>query len=123
MGFSPFENSSRWSYGYGFGSEFALGKHFDLNLDLMCNQIHENSKSWTEDLNLVNQLKVSVGWKPGKRTAIYGGPLLHVAVSKVKNNSEGGLGTKLIPDNAFFDEVEGKTRVAMWPGFHAGLRF
>lgn len=113
----------RWSYGYGFGSEFWLGKKGLLNLDLVCNQVIEDPKLWTENLNLINQLKVSFGIHPGKRTSLYAGPTLNVSVSRVKDPETGEIGSNLIPDWNFMNRLEGNTRIGIWAGFNAGIRF
>jgi len=123
VGINPFESSPRWSYGYGFGSEFDLGKNFNLNLDLVCNQVQENSKKWNEDLNLLNQFKCNFGYHPGKRTTIFAGPTINVAVSKVKNAETGAIGLDMIPDWNFMNELYTNTRVGIWAGFNAGVRF
>jgi hypothetical protein len=123
FGINPMENNSRWSYGYGFGTEFDLGKKTQMNLDLVCNQIIENERLSTQNLNLLNQLKLHFGWHPGKRTTFFAGPTLNVAVSRVKDKETGVIGTDIIPDWAFFKETNGPTRLAIWAGFNAGLRF
>ena len=122
-GINPTEKSPRWSYGYGFGSEFDLGKKVVMNLDLVSNSIQENISKWNDDLNLLNQLKVNFGFHPGKRTTIFAGPTFNVAVSRVKNAETGIIGSAFIPKNTFMNELYGSTRVAMWAGFNAGIRF
>lgn len=112
-----------WSYGFGVGSEFRLGNHFDMNLDLVCNQVQENTKAWTENLNLLNQFKVHFSYHPRRRTSLFAGPTLNVAVSRVKNSESGLIGSSLIPDWAQYDKTNNQTRVAIWPGFNAGIRF
>lgn len=119
----PQQAKPRLSYGYGFGSEFRLGNKFDMNLDLICNQIKENGKLWTDNLNLLNQLKVNFALHPGKRTSLFAGPVLHVAVSKVLNKESNVVGSNIVPDWAPFDKTYTNTRVAIWPGFNAGIRF
>lgn len=112
-----------WSYGFGVGSEFRLGNHFDMNLDLVCNQVQENTKAWSENLNLLNQFKVHFAYHPRRRTSLFAGPTLNVAVSRVKNSESGLIGSSLIPDWAQYDKTNNQTRVAIWPGFNAGIRF
>lgn len=122
-GVNPLHDGPQWSYGYGFGTERELGKKWLLDVDLVCNQVQENTKSWTEDLNLLNQLKLSLAFKPGNRTALFAGPTVNVAVSRVYHKDSGMYGSGIIPDWASFDETDGNTRVAIWAGFHAGVRF
>lgn len=119
----PTDPKNRWSYGLGFGSEFNLGKKGLLNLDLVCNQVVENQEIWTENLNLINQLKAGFGFKPRKRTTLFAGPTLNVSVSRVKNEETAQLGSDFIPDWNFYNQVNGKTRVGIWAGFQAGIRF
>lgn len=119
----PTVSNPRWSYGYGFGSEFWLGKRGLLNLDLVCNQVMEDPKKWSENLNLINQFKVSLGVRPGRRTSLYAGPTLNVGVSRTKNAETGEIGSNLTPDWNFFNKVYDKTAISIWAGFNAGIRF
>jgi hypothetical protein len=85
--------------------------------------VHENTKNWSENLNLINQLKINFGYHPGKRTTIYAGPTLNVAVSRVKNAETGEIGSNFIPDWNFMNQLEGNTRIGIWAGFNGGIRF
>jgi hypothetical protein len=116
------ENPERWAYGYGFGSELRLGRHLDLNLDVLCQQVIENRSQYTQNLNLLNDLRVTLGVRPWKRTALFAGPVVHVAVSRVKHRETLAIGSPLIPQNTLYDHTEGPTRIAIWPGFTAGIR-
>ncbi len=119
----PQETNPTLAYSLGFGSEKQLFRHLDLNLDLVCNQILEGPKVWTENLNLLNQAKVLLALRPGKRTAFFGGPVLNVAVSRVRNTETGAIGSPLIPSKTFFNELDGKTRTSIWLGWEVGIRF
>lgn len=122
-GINPGEEKPKWSYGFGFGMEKELSKHFLLNLDLICNQIIENESIIKQDLNLINQFKVLIGYKPARRTSIFAGPTVNVAVSRVVNKESGKIGTDLIPGWAPFRETFGPTTVALWVGGNVGIRF
>lgn len=122
-GVNPESEKPKWSYGFGFGMEHEMGRHFLLNLDLVCNQIIENESVVNQDLNLFNQFKVLFGYRPARRTTIFAGPTVNVAVSRVVNRETGKIGTVLIPDWAPFQETFGPTKVAIWVGGNVGIRF
>ena len=122
-GINPLANTWEWSYGYGFGSQMDIGKKGVLHIDLVCNQIMQDQGKWPDELNLLNQLKILPGIRPGQRTAFFAGPVLNVAVSQVRNKENGEIGTGIIPAWTLFDKTDGPTRVAVWVGFNAGIRF
>lgn len=122
-GVNPLEKDLQWSYGYGFGTERELGKRGLLDFELICNRVMEEKKIWTEELNLLNQLKINVGFKPGKRTALFAGPTVNVMVSRIQQKETGAIGSTVIPKWAQYDETNHNTRVAIWTGFNAGIRF
>jgi hypothetical protein len=121
VGFTQQDNQEMWGVGLGLGSLFPVGKNWGFNFDLTATQINENTW-WTEDLNLLNKLKINAWFDMGK-IQIYGGPSLNVYVSQYKNE-EGIPGGNLIdPQVSFYDSINGATRTIVYPGFNIGLRF
>jgi hypothetical protein len=112
----------RWATGFGFGSEWNLTGRLLLNVDAIAWHVNEN-ETWTEELNLLNQLRANLGFRLGKRTALFAGPTFNVYVSNLYNPESGRYGTDLARWNTSFDRQSGGTRVTMWPGINAGIRF
>lgn len=120
-GFKQQEGKEMWGVGLGFGSLLPMGEKWGLNFDLTATHINEN-EWWTEDLNLLNRLKINAWYDLGK-LKIYGGPSLNVHVSNLKDE-EGLPGGNLInPKMSFYHETNGETRTVVYPGFNLGIRF
>jgi hypothetical protein len=117
----------RWAYGYGVGSEIKMGKRFAMNLDVIGMQINEN-EGFTQDLNALGQFRMNVGVGLSKTIYLFAGPTFNTMLSTYKQ-SDGTLGSALIPNkNLIWEDTfiggDGKpTKVAMWIGFNAGIRF
>jgi len=112
----------RWATGFGFGSEWNLASRLLLNVDAIAWHVNEN-ETWTDELNLLNQLRANLGVRLGKRAALFAGPTFNVYVSNLYNPESGRYGTDLARWNTSFDRQSGRTRVTMWPGINAGIRF
>jgi hypothetical protein len=112
----------RWATGFGFGSEWSLSNRLLLNVDAIAWHVNEN-ETWTEELNLLNQLRANLGFRLGKRAALFAGPTFNVYVSNLYDPENGRYGTNLARWNTSFDRQSGQTRVTMWPGLNAGIRF
>jgi hypothetical protein len=112
----------RWAPGFGFGSEWNLTNRLLLNVDAIAWHVNED-ETWTEELNLLNQLRANLGFRLGKRAAVFAGPTFNVYVSNLYNPENGRYGTDLARWNTSFDRQSGQTRVTMWPGINAGIRF
>lgn len=113
-----------WAYGVGFGTILKFSNHVDLHFDALCQQVLDDRNKYTENLNLLNQGKILLAWAPRKRTAIFAGPVAHVAVSRVRELETNRINPSFIPSNTAYNQLEGgKTRVAIWLGWNAGIRF
>ena len=121
VGFKQENGNEMWGVGLGLGSLIPVGDHWGLNVDLTATHINEN-EWWTDELNLLNRLKLNAWFDLGP-LQLYGGPSLNVYVSNLKD-AEGNPGGSLInPEFSFLDETSGKTRTLIYPGFNLGIRF
>jgi ABC-type arginine transport system ATPase subunit len=92
-----------------------------LNVDLTATHINEN-EAWTEELNLLNRLKLNAWFDLGP-LQVYGGPSINVHVSNLRD-AEGNPGSALVdPEFTCLDETSGRTRTLIYPGFNFGIRF
>jgi hypothetical protein len=112
----------RWAPGFGFGSEWDLTGRLLLNVDAIAWHINED-ETWTDELNLLNQLRANLGFRLGKRAALFVGPTFNVYVSNLYNPESGQYGSNLTRWSTSYDRQSGQTRVTMWPGINAGIRF
>ena len=121
VGFKQQDGKEMWGVGLGLGSLISLSEKWDMNFDLTATHINEN-EWWTEELNLLNRLKINASYDLGK-LKIYGGPSLNVYVSNLQDE-EGQPGGNLIdPNLSFYNEINGDTRTIIYPGFNFGIRF
>ncbi|PJJ60942.1 hypothetical protein [Hymenobacter chitinivorans] len=118
-------SSFRWGLGYGVGSEVELSRRLTLSVDALATQVNER-KGWTDELNLLNQLRPLLGWRltPGGRTTLLLGPTLNVMVSRYRDAEQPGYGSRLGGQHLeLFNETHGRTNTRAWVGAQAGLRF
>lgn len=108
-----------WALGYGIGTTIGFGKRTLMNIEAVSMHVNEKER-WTDELNVLNQLRLLFDVRTGRRTSLFAGPVGNVMVSKV--NHEGVIGSEIMP-YAQYDETHGNTNVKMWVGFNAGIRF
>lgn len=125
VGAQPLGDTFRWGFGYGFGTETSLGNRLTLSVDALAFQVNE-SKGWTKQLNLLNQLRPLFGWRltPAGRTTLLVGPTLNVMVSTYRTSENAGYGSRLGGRHLeLFNETHGRTNTRAWLGLNAGVRF
>lgn len=116
-----------WTLGYGIGSSIRIGKSNFSQIELLARHVNEDDL-WTNELNLLNQLKINFDFALGKNFSFAVGPSLNVAVSKLYNSETQKYGTA-IPHYTFFDETDFRggdkdpVNVKGWLGFQIGLRW
>jgi len=110
-----------WGLGYGFGSAIGLGKRALLNVELV--GIHLNEwEEWTNKLNLLGQLRLTLDVRPGRNASFFVGPVGNLLVSKRTDPETGVIGSSIAP-YTLYDETKGDTNIKAWVGFQAGIRF
>ena len=117
----PFGKSFRWGIGLGLGSEFDLSKTAYMDLDLMGYHVNEGRK-WTNDLNLLTQIKVSFGIRLSDHFSIFFGPTFNLMASQYTNPETGYIGSDIAPWSFYNRTVDG-TNIKMWIGLNAGFKF
>jgi len=116
LGFQPSfgDNPYRWSPGIGIGGHIPFGSKY-INIEALSFGINEG-EAWTEDVHMVNKLRLIGGWEATPNISVFAGLTLNVFVSEVNDGSH-------IATGSFYDH-EGKDKwVRMWPGFVAGVQF
>jgi hypothetical protein len=127
-GVQPQLGSYRWAVGYGIGTEQPLSRGLVMNLDAISYHVNEN-EAWTNRLNLLNQLRLTMGVRLSGHTYLFAGPTFNVLVSQFYNAETNQYGSDLAPWR-FYNQTSGSliegnrlTNVQMWVGLNAGLRF
>ncbi|GAB3926810.1 hypothetical protein [Larkinella terrae] len=118
-------NSVRWGYGYGIGTNQFIGKRNQISIEAMSYQIQEEGNHWDE-LNLLNQARVSFIFPLHNRLALTVTPTFNVQVTQMKTSE--GIGTEWVKwevyDKTFARRwSDEQTRVRMWPGLNVGIQF
>jgi len=102
-----------WGQGYGFGSQWASKGKISVNTDIICASINKNDEIF-EHLNLLNTLKLQVGYQISKTSQLFAGPAINV---HLYNDSE-----QLLP-YTFYEWNEGSHHIDISAGLGLGLRF
>ena len=113
-GIQPYEDPIRWYFGIGIGGHIPLNERLFLNVDAISQNVHYDW--WEDGVNLLNKLRLGVGWQQNKHFAIIGGLAFNVFVSDERDGSDIAYGL----DTAI---ESGDTTVRLWPGFFLGMQF
>ena len=115
----------RYGLGYGIGTVTALAPTIDLSVDLLAQQIYEESNPIFENnhrLNLLNTFRLGFSKQFSQHFGLFVAPTFNVFVSEVEGE-DGSIGSDLAPYTFFDRTYQGKTNLQMWTGFQVGLRF
>ena len=103
-----------YSFGYGFGSEFSLGRRLAINPEITSQYLYLGSWDY---LNLQNKIGVYLTVKFGKYFALYGGPSYSVYVSDQESQVPGYKNIPLTSHHLH----EFSKNVTGWFGWTAGI--
>lgn len=117
----------RWALGYGAGTELRARRRLSLSLDAVALHVNEESRGWTDELNLHNQLRLLVGFAPrkaGGHLRLVAGPTVSVLVTQRYDAERGQVYSNLLQNRSLWlDEGNAQTGVYGWIGYCAGIRF
>jgi len=121
VGFNHQNGEDMWAVGLGLGTLLPLGEKWGLNIDLTSSHVNEN-EWWTNELNLLNRLKLNA-WVDLGPLQLYGGPSLNVFVSQLLDSESHPSGNLLDPSFSFYKTTKNQTTSIIYPGFNFGIRF
>lgn len=125
--YQGFGSSKRWGLGYGVGTELLARRRISIGLDAAAMHVNEESRGWTRDLNLHNQLRLLVGvapFKAGGRLRVVAGPTVSVLVTQRYDAERGAVASSLSQNRRLWlNEGNASTQVLGWVGYCVGLRF
>lgn len=119
-GSDPTQRTINWALGYGIGSAPRLNDHLALTSELTALQVNEGG-GWTEQLNLLSQLRVSLDVDAGATVSFFAGPVINVHFSKWQDPETGTFLSELAP-YTFWELEQDGLRAQAWVGFTAGIR-
>lgn len=124
-------DEARWGLGVGLGTRFPITKNQKLKagFELMAYHLNEG-KTWTNNLNMLNQLKFKVHYQLSKQVGVFIAPTLNVTVSKIYNAETNTYGTNFAP-YTFIEDTTTTTRnfststvnTKIWGGGFIGISF
>ena len=117
------QNETLWSYSYGFGTQWKLGKKgkWYTGTEVRSTAV-QLTETWISSLNQVNDVSQTLGYQLTPRLSVNAGPTLHLYLSSYLNPESGELGLDLATA-PFLDLVSNETLVQMWVGYQLGFRF
>ncbi|WP_157493906.1 STN domain-containing protein [Fulvivirga imtechensis] len=119
-GYGDWGGSSRWSFGYGFGTERYLTDKLLLNLEYNAYWVNEK-EAFQTDLSLLNRLGVFFGQRKQKGISMSGGPAVNIWLSEWRDPDSGAYLTQLAPYK-IAEENLGTTLLQMWIGGKLAVR-
>ncbi len=109
-----------WGLGYGLGTSVRLGRRSLMNLETVAMHVNE-AESWTKELNVLGQTRLTFDFRTGRRTSLFAGPVLNVMFSRLHDLETGRRGSILVP-YSFWEKDYGDVNARAWVGFMAGIR-
>jgi len=120
-------NKWRVGMGYGVGTETRISQKIYTNTELISMFIwEEGMTNYNSELNIMNRLSTTFGYKLGNRTSLFIGPAFNVMVSNYQDPSKPTtIGSSIAPYSIYDKTFTGSKDVnlKMWIGFNAGIRF
>ena len=115
-GVAPTKDLTRIGLGIGVGGQFPIDKAF-ISVDGVCWTIHNDDLNNWEAVNLLNQLRVTGGYRIARGVAIYAGPTYNVHVYDRRYPS--------VAPYAIYrgNSADNNTYTDMWIGGVVGLQF
>lgn len=116
-GMNAKEREQAYSFGYGLGKEFRLGKTFSINPELSSQYLYLGSWDY---FNLVNRANLNFTVKLGKYVSLFAGP----SFSVYHTNQDVGFADYLYPiPKSAKTTYEFSSRTRGWLGWNAGISF
>ncbi|MEM1120594.1 MAG: hypothetical protein AAGJ18_09095 [Bacteroidota bacterium] len=111
-----------WSLGYGVGTSFSIKERQYFQLEWVASHINEG-KVWTNNLNLLNQVRFIFNWTLNGKKGLFFGPNLNILASKLTDPETLAVVGSSLPTYTFVDTNLASTNWKMWVGASAGFRF
>lgn len=110
-------NNKLYSFGYGLGSDYSLGKHFSINPEISTQYLYQGS--W-DNSNYLSKFNLNFNLRFGKSFSIFAGPSFNVLYSDQTAAVEGYK--FILPNNSYHTFSLGNSnKVTGWLGFNAGI--
>jgi len=111
------DNEKVYSFGYGIGREFSLGKTFSINPELSSQYLYLGA--W-DFVNILNKAHLNLNVKLGKYVSLFGGPSF-AAYYTNQTTSFNGYKNEVPPTG--YKQFHLYNKVNGWIGWNAGINF
>jgi len=115
MNFS--DSNEVFTFGYGIGSEFRLGKTFSLNPELTAQHLYLGSWDYA---NILSKARLNLNINLGKKVSVFGGPVFNVYYSEQSIHFTGYR--SVVPPSGY-RTYNYSNQVKAWVGWNAGINF
>lgn len=116
-----FGDTVLWTFGYGLGTSFTLGKKLLLDLDLTSQQV--NNGDVGPKINLINKLHIGVEYKLSNGVHINTGPVLSAQITDPQYDFYPNIFSKISPTIFYNENLDRDLNLKMWIGWKVGFRF
>ena len=106
-----------YTFGYGLGTDLALGRHFSINPEIACQYLYLGAWDYT---NLLNRFRLNLDIKLGRFVTLFGGPVFNVYYSN-QTIAYAGFKAPVPPSN--YHSFDFNSKVTGWIGWNAGINF
>ncbi len=111
-----------WGLGYGLGTAITFSPRVLLNIEAISMHINE-AEAWTKELNQLNQVKLLLDVRMGKKSSVFLGPVGNLMLSKLYDADTQKYGSLVTP-YAMYEKTSAEgVNMKMWVGFTGGIRF
>ncbi len=118
IGVHPFGGGASWQFGLGLGGHIELARGAFLDIDVMSSAIAQGMRVRRAFGGLV-QLRLLFGYRFFDRLSAFAGPTFSMFANDARQTEFSRPGY----DYVVYDTTRAGTRLRLWPGFAAGLRF
>ena len=98
-----FGEDPSWGIGYGIGTSVGR-KRWTWQLEAMAMQISEQER-WSEELNLLTQLRWTIDWRIGKHLSLFAGPTINIFITQKFDTDTQQFNSMLLQEDTFLDET------------------
>ena len=116
----PVDDTERWGFSYGFGTEPKLSEHSALNIELTAEHVNEQPE-WIDAVNILGRFSLHYSVTLGRRLVLSAGPSFNVLTSDWRDAETGAYRSTLAPGSLLIDDVSGDQRIQGWIGYRAGI--
>jgi len=116
----PFDSDRIWGFGYGIGTGIGFSASTDMQLELHSTQMRNSWRREDVELDLLNELRLTVGTILVKRLQLFAGPVLYNHV--FKHLPESGITGADIANYTLSKKSYDDITSEWWIGVRGGLR-